>query len=119
MKDMHDRMREEFKRQQEDYQESYQESSKKRLFNIISKKLTTTFIGDISQIEQALGHLWGHNSNGAKLTPEQQKYKKIWENLRNKILNNGNNQLRAIENELKQYNVNWERYHTDLKVADE
>lgn len=119
MKDIYDRMKEESQSQKEDYQDSYQESSKKRLLNIIAKKLTTTFIGDISQIEQALGHLWGHNNDKANMTPEQKKYKKIWESLRNKILNNGNNQLRAIENELKQYTVNWNRYHTDLKVDNE
>jgi hypothetical protein len=88
----------------------YQEDSTRRLCKIIKTKCTTIFIGDLSQIEQNLGFLWGYGKNESELTEEELQMRAIWEKIRNAILNNGNNQIRALENELNQYSVNWNRY---------
>jgi hypothetical protein len=84
-------------------------SSKERLSRIIEKKLQTSFIGAISQFETFFGSLWSGN------TAEQRKLKELWEQCRTKVLNNGNNQIRALMLELSQYNVEWNMYHMELK----
>jgi len=94
--------------------ERYDLRSKERLLKIIKTKLQTSFIGDISLIEEIFGFLWGHDKT--TLTDNEMKWKKYWDILRKRILNNGNDQIRAIDNELKQYSVTWNRYQYKLGV---
>ncbi len=88
----------------------YNESSQKRLLKILEKKLQTSFIGALSQFEQIFGHLWGHNKDEDELTKQEREYRDLWVQARTNILNNGNNQLRAVQNELSQYTVSWNRH---------
>jgi hypothetical protein len=101
------------KRAIEENKKSYEQSSKDKLAQSIEKKMKTTFIGALSAMEEELGYLWGHNKNG-KMTSEEREMKKVWDKIRNKVLNNGNHQYRLIEQELEQYSVNWDRYRTEI-----
>lgn len=94
----------------------YNESSQKRLLRILEKKLQTSFIGALSQFEQFFGHLWGHRRDESELTPEQLEMRDKWNQARTFILNNGNNQIRAIQSELSQYTVSWNRFHYDMTL---
>ena len=48
------------------------------------------------------GYLWGfHKSEEEPLTEKEDKFLDIWEETRNRILNNGNNQLRKSVSEIK------------------
>jgi hypothetical protein len=87
------------------------EESKYKLKNIIEKKFKTTFIGALSCFEEEFGFLWGHGKQDEDL-------KERWERARTKILNNGNNQARAVLNELQQYLVNWQGYTMNLPVRE-
>lgn len=78
---------------------------KERLKRSISTKMRTAFIGALSQFEQFFGTIWGHNKPEEILTINQLEMKKRWEQVRNNILNNGNNQLRAAEAELETYDI--------------
>lgn len=89
----------------------YKDVSKKRLLRILKKKFETTFIGAVNQVEELFGFLWGRNAPmGTSLTDEQKKYLTLWNALRNRILNIGNNQLRAMEKELETHDITWNRY---------
>lgn len=94
----------------------YSNSSRERLGKITKKKLTTAFIGSISAFETKFGFLWGHNEEDP--TPEQLAMRPLWEEVRTFILNNGNNQIRALEQELTQYTVTWNRYRMTLPVRN-
>ena len=96
----------------------YKEKSKKRLSNIISTKIKTSFIGSISACENQLGFLWGHGKEESELTENEIAMKDIWENIRAKILDNGNSQLRAAINELNHYSIEWDRYHLDISIQE-
>lgn len=101
-------------REEEKKRGRYLEESKKKIQKIISTKMRTCFVGGLSSVEHFFGSIWGHNSTDP-LTPEQEKMKEIWEECRTAILNNGNTQLRALESELLQYTINWNRYQKNLK----
>lgn len=73
------------------------------------RKRRTTFIGNISILENKIGFLWGHGKKG-ELTEDEQKWKEIWTEIRNEILNNGNNELRALVKEIDEYDITWKRY---------
>jgi hypothetical protein len=106
------------KRLAEQAKEQYKEDSRYRLLKIIKKKLLTTTIGSLSVVEEEIGRpLWGHGLPESECSPEQLAWRKIWESCRNKILNNGNNQIRAVEKEIPQYTVKWERYNTVMPVV--
>jgi hypothetical protein len=95
------------------------EKSKENLQETIERNFKTTFIGNISAIEESgFGKLWGHGKRNIDRTAEERKWFAIWQELRAKILDNGNNQARAVLNELKQYFVNWQGYKLDLLVKD-
>jgi hypothetical protein len=95
--------------------EKYAANSKQRLKRICSTKMRTSFIGALSQFEGFFGLLWGHGQDDP-LTPEQEEMRKLWEQCRTEVLNNGNNQLRSLESEIDLHYVRWERYQMTLPV---
>jgi hypothetical protein len=100
-------------------EKNYCVASKERLRRIIERKLRTTFIGDIAAIERNFGHLWGIGKSDDECTENQLKWRDVWELLRNTILNKGNAQIRALDNELEQYDIKWNRYKYEVKNVKE
>jgi len=96
------------------HSEKYKKQSKERFFKIAEKKIKTSFIGALDQFEREFGYVWGHGEE--QPTMEQQEMRKVWEKVRNNILNNGNNQIRNLETEMEYYTMEWNRYHYDLPV---
>jgi len=103
------------KKSNEASQNRYVEESRKRLDKIISTKMNTTFIGALASFEKNFGFLWGHTKKAEERTQEETQLYNIWENVRTEVLNNGNNQLRALRNELQNHNVSWNRHTIVLK----
>jgi len=101
------------KKMQEESQQRYLDESKRRLSKIVETKLKTSFIGALSNFEQEFGFLWGHEQEG-DLTEEQEFMKEIWERTRTSVLNNGNNQIRAVKSEIANHSIEWQRYQTEL-----
>jgi len=93
----------------------YKEKSKDRLTKNCKKKIQTTMIGALSSIEDHLGFLWGHKSDEA-LSEEQEKMRLIYEELRSDVLDKGNTQMRNIDAELTQYDINWNRYQYQIPI---
>ena len=97
----------------------YREKSKKRLSNILTTKIKTSFIGAISSCEKSFGFLWGHGKDDNQMTEQELAMREIWEEVRTEILDNGNTQLRAATNEIENYSINWERYSINLNINEE
>lgn len=69
--------------------------------SILTKRFQTTMIGSLYEFEKTFGYLWGyHKLEDEELTPQEEKFLDLWEETRNRILNNGNNQLRKSMSEL-------------------
>lgn len=96
----------------------YEVQSRERLAKIISKKLEKTFIGNISEFESKFGFLWGHGKKESELDTDEAYFRKLWKELRNTILNKGNDNIRAVQDELDQYTIHWNRYQITL-IPDE
>jgi hypothetical protein len=90
------------RKSQEASQSRFAEESRKRLDKIISTKLTTTFI-----------------KKDHERTEEEKELYTIWESIRTEVLNNGNNQLRALRNELQNHNILWNRHTLVIKNNEE
>lgn len=86
------------------------EDSRKRLLAILRKKSTTSFIGALALFEEFFGELWGQGVPEGQLNEEERYWRGLWNECRFEVLNNGNNQLRAAESALMQYDVDWKRY---------
>lgn len=98
-------------------EEHYKEQSRLRLLDNVKTKLKTSFIGAISAIEASpFGELCGHGKNIDDLTEDELGWREAWDAVRIRILDNGNNQIRAIISELEHYTVCWNKFHVDFKI---
>jgi len=96
----------------------YKESSKRRLSNILKKKFDTTIIGSLAAFEERFGELWGHGLPMNDLDEDQRYWREVWMETRSKVLDNGNANLRAAQNEVSQYTLSWNRYVTKFHNRD-
>jgi transcription termination factor Rho len=93
------------------------EVSRETLFKSAKKKLQTTMIGALSSIEEGFGFLWGFTSDdSSEMTPEQRHLKDIYEDARAKILDRGNTQIRNLEIEFANYEINRKKHYINLPV---
>ena len=79
------------------------ENARNKLKMVATKRMQTTMNGAIASIEQVFDHLWGQIKDN--LTPEEEKLDELYEQLRNEILDKGNNQLRLLMSDLDGYEV--------------
>jgi hypothetical protein len=85
--------------------------SKEKLKKVANTKMRTTFIGSLSAIEKFFSELWEYDyQDGEEVSKRKRVWKEKWEQCRAEILNNGNNQLRAVDAEIDQYSVSWDGY---------
>jgi len=103
-----------YKRSRED---RYKEVSKDSLFKASKKKIQTTMIGALSTVEEHFGFLWGFEIPDDQLTPEQKHVKSIFEDVRAKILDRGNTQIRSLESEFVNYEISKKKYFINLPIA--
>lgn len=96
--------------------ERYKLVSRERLLGILTKKLKTSFIGALDAFEVAFGHQWGHGKKPHQCTLQELDIRKVWDAVRTTVLNNGNNQLRAVQAELALHDVVWLAYRNTLLV---
>lgn len=99
-------------------QAKYKDSSKRRLSNILKKKFDTTIIGSLAAFEERFGDLWGHGLPIADLDDDQAYWRELWMETRSKVLDNGNANLRAAQNEISQYTLSWNRYVSNFTNRD-
>lgn len=72
---------------------------------LITKRFQTTMIGALFEFEKAFGYLWGQQKyDNEPLSQKEIEFGELWDNVRNKILNNGNNQLRKTIADLNRDN---------------
>jgi lipoate-protein ligase A len=99
--------------------QKFLDNCRKRLSNIAETKLKTTFIGALDAFEKEFGDLWGSGIDEEEKTQEEQEWFDKWQAVRTLILNNGNNQLRALLNEISNHIVEWNRYTTTFYLKDQ
>tara|TARA_R110002020_G_scaffold33193_1_gene101379 strand:+ start:6845 stop:7231 length:387 start_codon:yes stop_codon:yes gene_type:complete len=97
-------------------EEKYKDNSKRRLLNNLKKKFDTTIIGSLAAFEEKFGELWGHGLDHDELDEDQIYWRELWMEVRSKILDNGNANLRAAQNEIAQYTLSWNRYVTQFNI---
>ena len=106
----------EAKKRRKESESKYKDSSKRRLSNILKKKFDTTIIGSLAAFEERFGELWGHGLSMDDLDEDQRYWREAWMETRSKVLDNGNANLRAAQNEISQYTLSWNRYVTNFNI---
>lgn len=89
--------------------------SKRQLEKYIKKMGETLMIGAISSIENELGYLWGHNKDGDYSQEEEEMFSK-WENLRQDILNKGNNNIAYMIGLLDNFKINMYKAENTFQI---
>ena len=106
----------EAKKRRKESESKYKDNSKRRLSNILKKKFDTTIIGSLAAFEEKFGELWGHGLAMGDLDEDQRYWREVWMETRSKVLDNGNANLRAAQNEISQYTLSWNRYVTNFNT---
>lgn len=106
-------------KQKELRHERFLEDCRRRLDKIISKKIETTFIGAVASFEKYFGFLWGQEKDERDLTREEIQLDKLWEQCRNEILNKGNKNLRAAQDEISNHIIEWKKHKLVLPVKEQ
>jgi hypothetical protein len=76
-----------------------------KLRGLIAKKMQTMMIGCLAELEKVFGESWGHGLLDSELDDQQLDMRAVWRICRSNILDFGNSQIRAIESELDNYNI--------------
>ena len=87
---------------------------KDKLKKDVEKKIKTTMIGAISIIEEEFGFLFGHEKE--ELSKEEEAFNKVFQDIRCKILDLGNNQIKKSKLDIELYEVNGPYYKYDFKI---
>jgi hypothetical protein len=95
------------------------EVSRDKLFKVAKKKIQTTMIGALSTIEESFGFLWAMGLSEEEKTEEQKKIQELYEEARAKILDRGNTQIRNLESEFVNYDINRKKYLINLPMIKE
>ena len=95
--------------------ETHSADAHDRLKRIAKRKFTTTFIFALAEFERSFGHLWGHGKPEGDLNEIEHVNRRLWEVVRQNILNNGNTQSRALQAELDLHAVSFRGYRMDLR----
>ena len=98
------------------YTDKQKEEFKKRLKKIIGTKINTTMIYPLSQFELAFGGLWGHGKAEAELTEDEKINRQVWNQVRNSVLNMGNQQKRNAFAEINNHDIVWNRFSIEFIV---
>lgn len=85
--------------------------AKTRLRDDMLRRCQTIFIGNLDSIEKHLGKLWGHGIKAEDLTKEEMKFREIWLQLREEILDKSNYQTKNLLSSLKKYEIKDKNYH--------
>lgn len=117
MEDMHERLKRVAGQRAEADAARHGDASRGRLLRILRRKFQTTFVGDLALFEAHFGALWGHGLPPGGRSESQRAWLAVWEECRNEVLDNGNKQFRAVEAEVAQYAVGWDRYRAVLPAA--
>lgn len=119
------------KAKQAQNKKDFVQASKERFTKIVNTKVKTTFIGALSEFEKGFGFLWGLKpENGYTddqlaikeallvIGMDEAYFKQIWDVARNGVLNNGNNQMKALQKEADLYEMTWLRHRLTLPVIN-
>jgi len=93
-------------------EEEYKKTSREKLKKIACSKIRTTMIGALDIIEKALSLDEDDGSEAYAAT------RRLYEKIRQDILDKGNTQIRNLESEFEQYEVKWLRYTLNLRVKE-
>jgi hypothetical protein len=72
-------------------------------------------IGALDTVEKHLGFLWADERGGVD-DRQSSQLREIYNIVRQEILDRGNDQIRNLDNELNQYDVEWLRYNLTLPI---
>ena len=93
----------------------YQQQSRERLKKILEGKMRTVMIGAIASVEECF-------STWLKLkgrrTEDEQDFFEAFQDCRSEILDKGNAQIRNLDEEMKQYVMDWKRYNYKISQAE-
>jgi len=86
--------------------------SRRQIMDQIEKRFKTIMIGSLARFEKEFGYLW--NNEEEPNTKQEVYFREKWEELRNDLLDHGNNQIRHGLQDLGRYLSSVEKYNLQI-----
>lgn len=99
-------------------QELQKEQAHSILKQIIAKRLQTSFIFSISELERIFGHLWRHEADDENFSEQEEFYYNLYQEFRKSVLDNGNKQIRNTCKDIDGYEVSFKRINFPVQNKD-
>jgi len=96
-----------------DPKEKRKELYKDRVQNEVASAIKTTMIGAIASLESNLGLLWGMGSD-KPLTPQEQHFLNIFNQIRKEILDRGNTNIKKTKQLIDGCEIDFVGYKVNL-----
>ena len=93
---------------------NHRKRSKDRLIKSVSKRIETTMIASLDNIEKIFGKLWGLGSKNQ--TQKEKEFEVLWQILRSAILDKGNAQIAFFKKDMDMYEIEFNGYRYELPV---
>lgn len=90
--------------------EGAREALKNKLKQSLKKKMTTILVGCVEAVEKKLGNVWGHGKYRDEKNDDELDFTVEWQRCRDLMFDLGNAQIRYMEKELDQYDVDVIKY---------
>jgi hypothetical protein len=103
------------KKQEDIVKEESIQRSRDKLRALVSKRIRTTMIGALAAVEENLKEYWTPE-DGEDATPEQERLYSMFQQIRSVILDNGNNQIRLLEQDIDNFTVEARKYHMEFRL---
>jgi hypothetical protein len=84
-----------------------QAQSKQLFLDLMTNRIKTAFIFSIAEFERNFGYLWGHDKPENELNQNEKIFLQMFKDIRKRILDNGNNQIRNLHDDLNYFNINF------------
>ena len=80
-------------------------AAKAKLINLTKKQAMTILIGNLYEVEERFGHLWGHTKEEDDRTDDERMFLEVWTDTRNAILDKGHSRIDRIVEEFENYEI--------------
>lgn len=90
----------------------------RQLGESMEKRMKTIMIGALSEFEKVFGDIWGHGLPEDQLDDEMRRSREEWNEVRTKVLDRGNANIRSAYTELAKYAIEKKRYVYKFQIGD-
>lgn len=94
-----------------------EKDAKQHLIDLAKTRITTAFIAALDEIERTFGYLWAHDEDRDR-TDKEEEFFLLYKELRQNILDKGNQQRRLLVSDISGHEIKEMRYTLKMPIRN-